>query len=32
MDILIMENLILHKPEQPSFKDDENWGEKYGLD
>jgi carbamoyltransferase len=32
MDILIMENLILHKPEQPSFKDDENWSEKYGLD
>jgi carbamoyltransferase len=32
MDVLIMENLILYKNEQPEFKDDENWSEKYGLD
>jgi carbamoyltransferase len=32
MDVLILEKLILYKPEQPVFKDKENWSEKYELD
>jgi carbamoyltransferase len=32
MDVLIMEHLILYKPEQPEFRDDENWRKKYELD
>jgi hypothetical protein len=32
MDMLIMENLILNKTEQPHFDDDDRWKEKYGLD
>lgn len=32
MDVLVLENCILYKEEQPEFKDNENWREKYELD
>lgn len=32
MDVLVMENLILYKEEQPEFVEDEDWREKYALD
>jgi carbamoyltransferase len=32
MDVLILENLILDKAEQPALIDDANWSKKYGLD
>ncbi|MDR1418604.1 MAG: carbamoyltransferase [Endomicrobium sp.] len=32
MDVLILENLLLYKTEQPIFKDEENWRNKYELD
>jgi carbamoyltransferase len=32
MDVLVMENCILHKEAQPPFVERENWREKYELD
>jgi len=32
MDILVLENYILYKEEQPEFKEIENWRDKYELD
>ncbi|MCK4307328.1 carbamoyltransferase [candidate division WOR-3 bacterium] len=32
MDMLVMENQILYKNEQPEFKDVENWRDEYELD
>ncbi len=32
MDILVLENFILYKEEQPEWKDNVNWKEKYELD
>jgi carbamoyltransferase len=32
MDILVMENCILRKEEQPKFEERENWREEYALD
>ena len=32
MDVLVLENFILYKEEQPVFADNENWKEKYELD
>lgn len=32
MDVLILENCILYKEEQPTFIDSENWRKKYELD
>lgn len=32
MDVLVLENFILYKEEQPAFTDSENWKEKYELD
>lgn len=32
MDVLILENVILYKEEQPEFKDSINWRERYALD
>jgi len=32
MDILVLENIILYKKEQPEWQEDENWHQKYELD
>lgn len=32
MDVLVLENFVLYKQEQPALKDKENWKEKYELD
>ncbi len=32
MDVLLLENLILYKEEQPTWTETENWREKYELD
>ncbi|MBF0243766.1 MAG: carbamoyltransferase [Planctomycetes bacterium] len=32
IDVLVIDNLILFKEEQPAFRDDKNWREEYGLD
>lgn len=32
MDVLVLENFILYKEEQPEWKDNVNWKEKYELD
>lgn len=32
MDILVLENMILYKEEQPEWKEEEDWREKYALD
>jgi carbamoyltransferase len=32
IDILVLDNLVLHKPEQPAWKEDQNWQEQFGLD
>ena len=32
MDILVLENCILYKEQQPEYKDNENWKEDYELD
>lgn len=32
IDVLVLENIILYKEEQPIFKDKEKWREKYALD
>jgi len=32
IDVLVIEDLILYKEEQPEFNDDMNWREKYELD
>ncbi|MBN1298644.1 MAG: carbamoyltransferase [Actinobacteria bacterium] len=32
MDILVLENFLLYKEEQPEFKENENWRDKYELD
>lgn len=32
MDVLVLENFILYKEEQPKWNDNINWKEKYGLD
>lgn len=32
MDVLVFDNIILHKEDQPEFKEDRDWREKYALD
>jgi len=32
MDVLVMENFILYKEDQPKFEDNENWRDEYELD
>ncbi|MCS6856305.1 MAG: carbamoyltransferase [Sandaracinaceae bacterium] len=32
MDLLVLEDCLLYRNEQPQFEDDENWREKYELD
>ena len=32
MDVLVLEDLLLFKPDQPELKEDEDWREQYGLD
>ena len=32
MDVLVLENIILYKEEQPEFKDSIDWRERYALD
>jgi len=32
MDILVLENIILYKKEQPELKETENWKEVFELD
>ena len=32
MDMLVLENFILHKTEQPPVEDDTNWRDEYELD
>lgn len=32
MDILVLENYVLYKSEQPTYKEDKDWREEYGLD
>ncbi len=32
MDVLVLENLVLHKTEQPELEGDEDWQEQYELD
>lgn len=32
MDVLVLENFVLYKHEQPEFKDDANWRDEYELD
>ena len=32
MDVLVLENLVLHKTEQPALEGDEDWREQYELD
>lgn len=32
MDVLLLENLILYKEEQPTWTETEDWREKYELD
>lgn len=32
MDVLVLENVILYKAEQPKFSEEQNWREKYALD
>jgi hypothetical protein len=32
MDVLVLENYIIYKTEQPGFEDVENWREEFKLD
>jgi carbamoyltransferase len=32
MDILVLENYILYKEEQPEWKETQNWKDEYELD
>lgn len=32
MDVLVLENMVLYKDEQPEWNEEENWREKYVLD
>jgi len=32
MDVLVLEDLILYKPEQPAWRDEADWRKEYGLD
>ena len=32
MDVLVLENLVLHKTEQKALEGDEDWREQYELD
>ena len=32
IDVLVMENYVLRKEDQPAFVDKENWRDEYGLD
>ena len=32
MDVLVLEDLVLYKEEQPEFVETEDWREKYALD
>lgn len=32
IDVLVLEDILLYKREQPALKDDENWRDQYGLD
>jgi carbamoyltransferase len=32
MDILVLENLVLYKQDQPAWTEKENWREEFGLD
>ena len=32
MDVLVLEDVVLYKEEQPKFVEEEDWREKYALD